>query len=118
MTKKSFLAGWAVALIVGIPLATVNEIAGLIIGITIGSLLAASKKGGGAIGFLTAPWIYLSPYIVPLMINYLRGNVPLLNLLLLIGYGLLDIVVIIFTIVAIILGVIFGYIGLRIAKKS
>ncbi|MHA1616323.1 MAG: hypothetical protein ACTSX9_03335 [Candidatus Njordarchaeales archaeon] len=118
MTKKSFLAGWLISYVVGIPVAMVHELAGMFLGIIIGSLLAASKKGGGAIGFLTAPWIYLSPYIIPLLLNYLQGNLQLFALIILVAYSFLDIFILIITIIAIITGIIFGYIGLRIAKRS
>ena len=118
MTKKSFLGGLCISFIVGIPIAMINELAGALVGVIIGSLFAASKKGGGAVGFLTTPWIYLSPYILPLLINYLEGQLSLLPMIILIGYALIDFLVLLILILGIIIGIIFGYLGLKIAKRE
>ncbi len=118
MTKKSFIAGFFISLLAGIPIAFIHDLIGTVLGVIVGSFFAASKKGGGAIGFLTSGPIYLSPYIIPLLIDYFNGSISLLYLAILIGYMLINIFVIAIIVISLIIGIIFGWVGLRVKGED
>ncbi len=116
MTKKSFILGLFTSVIVGIPIAFIYDLIGTFIGVIVGAFVAASKKGGGAVGLLTSPLIYLSPYAIPLLVSYLQGSLDILNIVLLIGYSLIDVFIIIIAVASLVVGIIFGWIGLRVTE--
>ena len=118
MTKKSFIGGLFIAFITGFPLTFFNELIGAFVGIIIGSLFAASKKSGGAIGFFITPCLYLAPYSFPIFLDFVKGNIDLMYFLILIGFSLLDIMVLIITIIGTIVGILFGWLGLKFTKKK
>lgn len=118
MTAKSFIAGLFISLIAGIPIAFIHDLIGTLVGVILGSFIASSKKGGGAVGLLTAGPIYLCPYALPLFINYLSGSMDLVSLALLIGYMLINIFVIAVVIGSMLLGILFGWIGLRLKGED
>ncbi len=117
MTKKSFVAGFFISFIVGIPIAFIYDLIGTFVGVIIGSFVAASKKGGGAIGILTSCPIYLSPYTIPLLLNYFHGSMDLLYLAILVGYMLINIFVIVIAIVSLLVGILFGWLGSKLRDE-
>jgi len=117
MSKLSFIAGFFLSFIIGIPLVFYHDLIGTFVAIIVASMIAASKKGGAAIGLITSPFIYLSPYIISQILSYVRGETQLLYALLLIGYSLLDIMVLVIAIAGLIVGILFGWIGLKIRER-
>lgn len=118
MTKKSFLAGLFISLLTGIPIAFIHDLAGTLIGVITGAFFASSKKGGGAIGLLTSGPIYLSSYALPLLLDYLNGSMSIFYFALLVGYMLINIFVIAVIIISLLVGILFGWIGLKLKEKE
>jgi len=118
MTKKSFLAGLFISLIAGIPIAFIHDLIGTIVGVVVGAFFASSKKGGGAVGLLTSGPIYLCPYVTPLLLDYLNGSMNLLYLALLVGYMLINIFVIAVIVASLLIGIFFGWIGLKLRERE
>jgi len=114
---KDFVAGFILAPIVGIPLAFHNAYLGTFVGVFIGALVSSSKKGGGVIGFLTAPIIYLSSFLIPQVMAFLSGELNPLYLGLLLILSFLDINILEIAIACLVLGIIVGHIG-GIKKKK
>jgi len=118
MSFKSFLAGSLIALVIGTLTAQFNDILGVVIGVIIGSLVAGTKKSGGAIGFLFSPFILysnLTLYTLSLMaskaISYIEFGV-------LIGGSLLNIFTTIIAVVGLVLGVFTAYIYQKITSEQ
>ena len=123
MTKTDFLLGLMFSLIIGIPLSFYNQYIAAIVGVLLGGMVAASKKGGGAIGFLTFNFIIYSPYLIPVLTVHLSkllaGNqLEQMFALLMIFSVLIDVKFFMYLVFGVIIGIIGGIIGAKFTKKE
>ena len=118
MSKLSFLEGFFLTFIIGIPLSFYNPLIATFVAVFLGSLVAGSKKGGGFIGLFVSPQILLAPYIIPIIVEFYQGKLGFLNLALLILPILIDIRHLIIAIAGMIIGIIAGWLSLKFTKKK
>ncbi len=118
MSFKSFVAGYFTALIIGIITAQFHDILGFVVGVLLGAFVAGTKKSGGAVGFLTSVPIIYSNVLLYTIYAYITGGMELISLIIIIALSVINITSVIFTVAGLILGIIVGYINLKIFQKE
>ena len=118
MSFKSFLAGSFIALVVGVLTVQFNDLLGVVIGIMVGSLIAGTKKSGGAIGFLLSPFILYSNLILYALVMLATGSMTYIEFGVLVGGSLLNLFTTIIAVVGLVLGSVTAYIYQKIEGEE
>ncbi|MGQ4892994.1 MAG: hypothetical protein ACP6IP_11025 [Candidatus Njordarchaeia archaeon] len=118
MSFKSFLGGFFISLLVGILMAQLNDLIGVLVGVIVGAFVAGTKKSGGAIGLLTAAPIAYSSTMIYSIYSLATSKISIITFGILAGGYLINIYTLIISIIGLILGIVIGYINLKIFAEE